>query len=596
MGTTLENGVYLPSEGERNCYAGLKTNWEILDQKVADVTALQQAVAGALHREIVESLPTTDIDPNTIYMVLSGTSATENVYNEYMYVNNAWELIGTSATDLTNYYTKGEIDGKLLLKANDSDVVHKSGNETISGVKSFINYFLGKDLSGQTVDLNDCVDAYSGAMHYYYAVSNYTNISNKPENKPFILESKTVRYVSSADYTYYQKIYTADYNATPSIYTRYYRSGSASWSNWIKDTDKFVTTDTNQTISGNKTFLDIPISFKSSTAELGVTGGNAKVIFTDKNLLNLAGITFGNYESSKLSYCRFHIYDKDSNNQEVENFIEFSYVNNNQVAYLRPNKSNFATLGTVNNRWSKVYANEYYYGSNNVEFSTKFVTTDTDQTINGVKSFSDNISTKKIISNVAQLQINAKSSADSVAIIAGADASEGGGFWCYGKNSGNGSDCRMQIYNTSKSRYESIDLVGSQFLPNPSGELDCGGTSNKWKTFNGLNPGCLSLPDFSNAIDISSYITVTGGSIISNSYTPPTDGYISVNLGRSSGAIGLVLSNGKIEVCVRENTFPDNHRECGGFIPVQKNDTVVIISCLADSTIWAYFIPCLGNV
>lgn len=139
MGTTLTNGVYLPNEGERNCYAGLKTNWEILDQKVADVTALQQAVAGALHREIVESLPTTDIDPNTIYMILSGTSATENVYNEFMYVNNAWELIGTSATDLANYYTKAEVDGKLLLKANDSDVVHKSGNEIIGGIKTFSN-------------------------------------------------------------------------------------------------------------------------------------------------------------------------------------------------------------------------------------------------------------------------------------------------------------------------------------------------------------------------------------------------------------------------------------------------------------------------
>ena len=131
MGTTLENGVYLPSEGERNCYAGLKTNWEILDQKVADVTALQQAVAGALHREIVESLPTTDIDPNTIYMILSGTSATENVYNEYMYVNNAWELIGTSATDLTNYYTKAEVDGKLLLKASASDLTSHTGDTTI---------------------------------------------------------------------------------------------------------------------------------------------------------------------------------------------------------------------------------------------------------------------------------------------------------------------------------------------------------------------------------------------------------------------------------------------------------------------------------
>lgn len=131
MGTTLSNGVYLPDEGERNCYAGLKVNWEILNQKVADISALQSAIAGALHREIVASLPTTDIDTATIYMILNGTSATENVYDEYMYVNNAWELIGTSATDLTNYYTKAEVDGKLLLKASASDLTSHTGDTTI---------------------------------------------------------------------------------------------------------------------------------------------------------------------------------------------------------------------------------------------------------------------------------------------------------------------------------------------------------------------------------------------------------------------------------------------------------------------------------
>ena len=110
-----------------------------------------------------------------------------------------------------------------------------------------------------------------------------------------------------------------------------------------------------------------------------------------------------------------------------------------------------------------------------------------DETIGGVKTFSDNISTKKIISNVAQLQINARSNADSVAIIAGADASDGGGLWLYGKNSGVSSDCRLQIYNTTKSRYERVDLVGSQFLPSPSGEIDCGGTSNKWKSVYATN-------------------------------------------------------------------------------------------------------------
>ena len=141
-----------------------------------------------------------------------------------------------------------------------------------------------------------------------------------------------------------------------------------------------------------------------------------------------------------------------------------------------------------------------------------------------------------------------------------------------------------------------LHLLNKTFVPYTNNDIELGTSSRKWKRMNGINPGALSLPDFSNAIDISGYITVTGGSSITNNYTPLADGYISVNLGRSSGAIGLIISNGKIEACVRENTFPDNHRECGGFIPVQKNDSVEIISCLADSVIWAYFIPVLGNV
>lgn len=55
-------------------------------------------MSGALKREIVETLPTEDIDINTIYMVLDSEASTQgNVYNEYLYINNTWELIGTTA-------------------------------------------------------------------------------------------------------------------------------------------------------------------------------------------------------------------------------------------------------------------------------------------------------------------------------------------------------------------------------------------------------------------------------------------------------------------------------------------------------------------
>ena len=69
-------------------------------QTAAQVQALI-ANAGHVKREIVDKLPTTG-DPNTIYMVLKSGS-TGDTYNEYMYINNAWELIGSSTADLSGY-------------------------------------------------------------------------------------------------------------------------------------------------------------------------------------------------------------------------------------------------------------------------------------------------------------------------------------------------------------------------------------------------------------------------------------------------------------------------------------------------------------
>lgn len=46
MGQTLTHGVYLPDEGERNCYSGLAANWQILDNSVGTVAEHTSALAG----------------------------------------------------------------------------------------------------------------------------------------------------------------------------------------------------------------------------------------------------------------------------------------------------------------------------------------------------------------------------------------------------------------------------------------------------------------------------------------------------------------------------------------------------------------------
>ena len=85
---------------------------EVIDNAAKDfptgTTATKEYVnslmSGALKRSIVTTLPVEDIDTNTIYMVLDETASVGNVYNEYLYIEEAWELIGTTEVQTNHLY------------------------------------------------------------------------------------------------------------------------------------------------------------------------------------------------------------------------------------------------------------------------------------------------------------------------------------------------------------------------------------------------------------------------------------------------------------------------------------------------------------
>lgn len=70
---------------------------------------------------VVTELPTTDIKTNKIYLVKDNTTEGD-LYQEYLYVNNAWEKIGThqSTVDLTNYVTKDNAIAYLGIDHGDT--------------------------------------------------------------------------------------------------------------------------------------------------------------------------------------------------------------------------------------------------------------------------------------------------------------------------------------------------------------------------------------------------------------------------------------------------------------------------------------------
>ena len=70
----------------------------------------QLANMDSLKREIVDVLPAIqDADVNTIYMRPATDAAGQNLYEEFMLINGAWEKIGDSKVDLTNYATKDDL-------------------------------------------------------------------------------------------------------------------------------------------------------------------------------------------------------------------------------------------------------------------------------------------------------------------------------------------------------------------------------------------------------------------------------------------------------------------------------------------------------
>ena len=96
MGTTLENGIYLPDEGERNCYEGLAGNWVAVDNHIGSTN---------------------------IHVTINDKQAWDG--------HIADTTIHVTSADKSKWDT-------VTSKADDSGVVHNTGNETIDGNKSLL--------------------------------------------------------------------------------------------------------------------------------------------------------------------------------------------------------------------------------------------------------------------------------------------------------------------------------------------------------------------------------------------------------------------------------------------------------------------------
>lgn len=113
---------------------GDSTTTGSVDKKIAD------AIAGVTQIDftIVTELPSTGIK-GVIYFVLDSSVAEKNVYNEYIWLNDSWELLGQtmSKIDLSEYAKTTAV--QALVSVKNDKITIEDNSTTLSDSDSFIS-------------------------------------------------------------------------------------------------------------------------------------------------------------------------------------------------------------------------------------------------------------------------------------------------------------------------------------------------------------------------------------------------------------------------------------------------------------------------
>lgn len=89
---------------------------------------------------VCDALPDSNISKTTVYLLKGKKEDTNNIYDEYIYVNSKWELLGSQSLDLSGYATTEALN---TVKADLSSTATSSSN----AIKSIKN-----QLATMTVD------------------------------------------------------------------------------------------------------------------------------------------------------------------------------------------------------------------------------------------------------------------------------------------------------------------------------------------------------------------------------------------------------------------------------------------------------------
>ena len=95
--------------------------------------------------QVVTELPASG-KSNVIYLVSKSQTAEDNIYDEYIWVNNDWELIGTTQIDLSNYVTTDSLSSTLSNYVTTTSLNSALENySTTSDINQKLNNYVTND-------------------------------------------------------------------------------------------------------------------------------------------------------------------------------------------------------------------------------------------------------------------------------------------------------------------------------------------------------------------------------------------------------------------------------------------------------------------
>ena len=153
--------------------------------------------------EVVRSKPTENIKTNVIYLIPNDKIEGENIYDEWIYVNSAWELLGSTEVDLSQYAKKAEIPKKTSELTNDSGFLTQ--HQDISGKENISHKVTSIDTGADDTHYPSAL-----AVKKYVEASDYEFVSEIPADadhaKKFVLPDGYI-------YTWQQGSPSVPYNA-----------------------------------------------------------------------------------------------------------------------------------------------------------------------------------------------------------------------------------------------------------------------------------------------------------------------------------------------------------------------------------------------